>query len=125
MMTDTSTLYYTPEHEWVALGGDVATIGLTRFAADSLGDVVYLDLPAVGTRVAAARVCGEVESTKSVSEIYSPVDGVVVETNQAVLDTPELVNAQPHDAGWLFRVRFDAAPDGLLDEAAYRELVGE
>ncbi|HWL01388.1 MAG TPA: glycine cleavage system protein GcvH [Microbacteriaceae bacterium] len=124
-MIDTSTLRYTAEHEWIALDGDVATIGLTRFAADSLGDVVYLDLPAVGTRVVAARVCGEVESTKSVSEIYSPVDGEVVEVNQAVLDTPELVNTDPYDGGWLFRARFDAAPDGLLDEAAYREMVGE
>ena len=124
-MTDTSTLRYTPEHEWVAIDGDVATIGLTRFAADSLGDVVYLDLPAVGGRVAAGRVCGEVESTKSVSEIYAPVDGEVTETNQAALDAPELVNSAPYEDGWLFRVRFDAVPDGLLDEAGYRALVAE
>ncbi|HWK20435.1 MAG TPA: glycine cleavage system protein GcvH [Microbacteriaceae bacterium] len=124
-MTDTSTLRYTPEHEWVAIDGDVATIGLTRFAADSLGDVVYLDLPAVGARVAAGRVCGEVESTKSVSEIYAPVDGEVTERNQAALDTPELVNSAPYEDGWLFRVRFDAVPDGLLDEAGYRALVAE
>lgn len=124
-MTDTSTLRYTPEHEWVAIDGDVATIGLTRFAADSLGDVVYLDLPAVGARVAAGRVCGEVESTKSVSEIYAPVDGEVTETNQAALDAPELVNSAPYEDGWLFRVRFDAVPDGLLDEAGYRALVAE
>jgi len=123
-MTDTSTIRYTPEHEWVAVDGDIATVGVTRFAADSLGDVVYLELPAVGARVVAARVCGEIESTKSVSELYSPVDGEVVEVNQAAVDAPELVNAQPYDDGWLFRVRFDAVPDGLLDEAAYRELVG-
>jgi len=123
-MTDTSTLRYTPEHEWVALDGDIATVGLTRFAAESLGDVVYLDLPAVGARVVAGRVCGEVESTKSVSEIYAPVDGEVTETNQAVLDAPELVNSEPYEDGWLFRVRVDALPDGLLDEAGYQALVG-
>jgi len=123
-MTDTSTLRYTPEHEWVAVDGDLATVGLTRFAADSLGDVVYLDLPAAGARVVAGRVCGEVESTKSVSEIYSPVHGEVTETNQAALDAPEVINSDPYEGGWLFRVRFDAVPDGLLDEAAYRELVG-
>lgn len=123
-MTDTSNLRYTPEHEWVAIDGDLATVGLTRFAADSLGDVVYLDLPAAGARVVAGRVCGEVESTKSVSEIYSPVDGEVTETNQAALDAPEVINSDPYEGGWLFRVRFDAVPDGLLDEAAYRELVG-
>lgn len=123
-MTDTSTLRYTPEHEWLALEGDVATVGLTQFAADSLGDVVYLDLPAIGSRVAAGRVCGEVESTKSVSEVYSPVDGEVTEVNNSVIDGPELVNRAPYEAGWLFRVRFEAVPAGLLDEAAYRALVG-
>lgn len=123
-MTDPSTLQYTAEHEWVAIDGDVATVGITRFAADSLGDVVYLELPAIGTNAVAGRVCGEIESTKSVSELYAPVSGEVIETNAAVLDAPELVNADPYDRGWLLRIRMDGPPEHLLDEVAYREMVG-
>ena len=123
-MSEPDHLQYTPEHEWVALDGDIATVGVTRFAADSLGDVVYVDLPAAGSRITAGRVCGEIESTKSVSELYAPVSGEIVETNPAVIAAPELVNAQPYDAGWLFRVRFDVVPEGLLDAAAYQVLVG-
>jgi glycine cleavage system H protein len=124
-MSEPGNLQYTREHEWVEIDGDVATVGVTRFAADSLGDVVYVDLPAAGSVVVAGRVCGEIESTKSVSELYAPVSGEIVETNQAVLAAPEVVNADPYDAGWLFRVRFDVAPAGLLDAAAYQALVGE
>lgn len=122
-MADTSNLKYTPEHEWVAFDGDLATIGITAFAAESLGDVVYLDLPPVGATMTAARVFGEIESTKSVSELYAPISGEVIEVNQAAIDAPELINAEPLDAGWLVRVRVADVPDGLLDEAAYLALI--
>lgn len=123
-MTDLNSLKYTEEHEWIALDGDVATIGITDYAADKLGDVVYVDLPAVGTTVAAGDVCGEIESTKSVGELYAPVAGEILEVNDDVVADPALVNADAF-AGWLIRVRVDAgAVDGLLDRAAYVELTG-
>lgn len=122
-MTDTSTLKYTPEHEWVALDGETATIGVTAFAAASLGDIVYLDLPPIGASISAARVFGEIESTKSVSELFAPISGEVIDVNQAALDSPELINSEPFDRGWLVRVRVSEVPDGLLDEAAYLALV--
>jgi len=116
-------LKYTAEHEWAAIDGDVATVGVTAYAAEQLGDVVYLDLPAVGTAVVAGRVFGEIESTKSVSELYAPADGEVVEVNQAVIDDPALVNADAY-AAWLVRLRLTAVPE-LLDPAAYAALIGE
>ena len=103
-MTDLTALKYTDEHEWVALSGDVATVGITDYAADKLGDVVFVDLPSVGSAVTAGDVCGEIESTKSVSELYSPVSGEVVEVNDAVVADPALVNADPYGAAWLFKV---------------------
>ena len=103
-MTDLTALKYTDEHEWVALSGDVATVGITDYAADKLGDVVFVDLPSVGSAVIAGQVCGEIESTKSVSELYSPVSGEVVEVNDAVVADPALVNADPYGAAWLFKV---------------------
>ena len=121
-MTDLTALKYTDEHEWVALSGDVATVGITDYAADKLGDVVFVELPAVGSTVTAGEVCGEIESTKSVGELYAPVDGEVVEINEAVVSTPELVNAEPFDGGWLIKVRA-AAPAGLLDADAYAALI--
>ncbi|MDM4763357.1 glycine cleavage system protein GcvH [Galbitalea sp. SE-J8] len=120
-MADETALKYTPDHEWVAVDGDVATIGITAYAAEKLGDVVYVDLPAVGSSVTAASVVGEIESTKSVGELFAPVDGEVVEANRAVLDDASLVNSSPFDDGWLIRVRFTELPD-LLDHAAYQEL---
>jgi glycine cleavage system H protein len=124
-MTDLTALSYTAEHEWVATSGDVVTVGITDFAADKLGDVVYVDLPAVGTEVTAAGVCGEIESTKSVGELYAPVTGTVVEINDAVVDDPSLVNAEPFEGGWLLRIQVaDGAADGLLDRAAYEALTG-
>ncbi len=124
-MRDTSQLKYTTEHEWVELDGDIATVGITRFAADALGDVVYVDLPKIGSTVAAAAIVGEVESTKSVGELFSPVSGEVVEVNQDVVDTAELVNAEPYDGGWLIRVKVAEPPTGLLDEAEYLALTEE
>ncbi|MDQ2698147.1 MAG: glycine cleavage system protein GcvH, partial [Actinomycetota bacterium] len=94
-MTDQQNLKYTAEHEWIDVHGTVATVGITAYAAEKLGDVVYVDLPSAGSTVAAGRVVGEIESTKSVGELFAPVNGTVVESNEAVVATPELVNSDP------------------------------
>jgi glycine cleavage system H protein len=117
------TLSYTAEHEWVKVEGDVATIGITQHAADALGDVVFVALPGVGDTIREGAIVGEVESTKSVGEIFAPVAGEVVEANDSVVASPDTVNADPYGAGWLIKVRFSAMPD-LLDAAAYRALIG-
>jgi glycine cleavage system H protein len=118
-------LKYTSEHEWVALDGTTAKVGITDYAQDALGDVVYVSLPEPGAAVAAAAACAEVESTKSVSDIYAPVAGTVAEVNDALTQTPELLNQDPYGAGWIFSIDVSdaAAVDGLLDAAAYRALV--
>ena len=116
-------LQYTAEHEWVSVDGDVATVGITPYAADKLGDVVYVDLPAAGASVAAGAVVGEIESTKSVGELFAPVDGEVVESNQAVVDDPSLVNADALGA-WLIKVRFTTLPT-LLSADEYAALTNE
>ncbi len=114
-------LQYTVEHEWL-VEGSPATVGITETAAQALGELVYVELPAVGDEVTAGAVCGEVESTKSVSELFSPVSGTVVEVNQAVIDDPALVGSDPYGAGWLMRV--DVASTGpLLTAAEYRAQV--
>jgi glycine cleavage system H protein len=120
-------LKFSAEHEWVAVDGDRARVGITDYAQDALGDVVFVQLPEPGTTVSAAQSCGEVESTKSVSDVYSPVSGRVVETNPALTDTPELVNSAPYGDGWMFVVDMsDPAELGsLLDAAAYRRLTEE
>uniref|UniRef100_UPI00292D234B glycine cleavage system protein H n=1 Tax=Clavibacter michiganensis TaxID=28447 RepID=UPI00292D234B len=101
------------------------TVGITDFAADKLGDVVFVDLPAVGSVVAAAEVCGEIESTKSVGERYAPLSGEVVEINDAVVDDPSLVNSDPFGDGWLLKIRVDSSASAdLLDRAAYVALTG-
>jgi glycine cleavage system H protein len=123
-MTDQTELQYTEEHEWVLVDGDTLTIGITDYAAEKLGDVVYVDLPAAGTAITAGNVVGEIESTKSVGELFAPVDGEVVESNQAVIDAPELVNSDPFGEGWLIKVTVGALPK-LLSHAEYRALVGE
>lgn len=124
-MTDLTALKYTAEHEWVALDGDVATVGITSYAADKLGDVVFVELPSVGSSVTAATVVGEIESTKSVGELYAPLTGEVVAVNDAVVDDPSLVNADPFGAGWLVKISVDPADvDGLLDRDAYISLTG-
>lgn len=120
-----SELQYTSDHEWIRVDGDTATVGITAYAADKLGDVVFVELPEAGSRVEGGSVVGEIESTKSVGELFAPVDGEVLEANTGVVDSPELVNSDPFGEGWLIKVRFDALPDGLLDAAAYSELVGE
>lgn len=120
-MTDLSTLRYSEEHEWVdASAGDVVTVGVTDYAAEQLGDVVFVELPAVGTAVTAGSVVGEIESTKSVGELYAPVSGTVVEVNDAVVDDPSLVNSAPFGEGWLVKVEIaEGALDGLLDRDGY------
>ncbi|MFS0852608.1 glycine cleavage system protein GcvH [Microbacterium sp. 179-I 3D4 NHS] len=119
-MTDLNALHYTDEHEWIAADGDTVTIGITDYAADKLGDVVFVELPAVGTALLAGTVVGEIESTKSVGELYAPVAGTVVEVNDAVVDDPSLVNAEPFEGGWLLKVSVaEGALDGLLDRDAY------
>ena len=115
---------YSKEHEWVSVDGDVATVGITSYAADALGDVVYLDLPSVGASTVYLKICGEIESTKSVSELYSPIDGEVVEVNDAVSANPEMVNTDPHGEGWLFKVKFTELPAELMSASDYQEMVG-
>lgn len=115
-------LQYTAEHEWVA-PGDPVTIGITAHAADALGDVVYLELPEVGSQLAAGSVCGEIESTKSVSELFAPVDGTVVEVNTAAVEDPSVVNADPYGGGWLLKVAPTGTP-ALLSAEEYAALVG-
>ena len=122
-MTAEQDLQYTAEHEWVDADGDVATVGVTAYAAAQLGDIVYVDLPAVGDRVTAGQTVGELESTKSVGELFCPVSGEVVEVNEALSSSPEAVNSDPFGEGWLMRVRFTELPD-LLDRDAYDALTG-
>ncbi|KQX07416.1 MULTISPECIES: glycine cleavage system protein GcvH [unclassified Leifsonia] len=123
-MADKTTLQYTAEHEWVLVDGDTATVGITAYAADKLGDVVFVDLPAVGTQVEGGVVVGEIESTKSVGELFAPIDGTVAEINDAVVDTPELVNSDPFGDGWLIKVTFTELP-ALLSYDEYSAIVGE
>lgn len=119
-------LRYTPEHEWVRAGSDgVARVGITAFAQDALGDVVYVSLPAVGDSVSAGESCGEVESTKSVSDLYAPASGEIVAVNETLDATPEMVNSDPYGEGWMYELKLTdaAATESLLDLAAYRELL--
>jgi glycine cleavage system H protein len=120
-------LRYTPEHEWVRSGdGGVVRVGITSFAQDALGDVVYVSLPTVGDTLAAGDACGEVESTKSVSDLYAPLSGEVTGVNEALDSSPELVNSDPYGEGWMYELRLDdtSQVDGLLDQAAYRQQLG-
>ncbi|HYK67902.1 MAG TPA: glycine cleavage system protein GcvH [Streptosporangiaceae bacterium] len=122
-------LHYTPEHEWVAINGSTASVGITDYAQRALGDVVFVSAPAAGARVTSGEPCGEVESTKSVSDLYSPVDGEVTEVNPEIEDDPGLVNSDPYGAGWLFKVQLDDAsgdlPPGLLSATEYEALTKE
>ena len=123
-MSNPTNLQYTKEHEWVSIDGDVATIGITAYAAEKLGDVVFVDLPKVGTSTTYMKICGEIESTKSVGELYAPLDGEVVEINNSVVSAPETVNTDPFGAGWLIKVRFTALPE-LMTAEEYSALTGE
>ena len=116
------SLQYTKEHEWVSSSGNLYTMGITDFAQGALGDIVYVQLPKVGETLTAGKVCGEIESTKSVSEIFAAVSGVVSEINGALSQTPELVNSDPYGAGWLVKVEVSAAPSDLLNAEGYGQI---
>jgi glycine cleavage system H protein len=115
-------LKYTKDHEWVRVDGDTVRVGVTDYAQDALGDIVFVTLPETGTRVTAGQACGEIESTKSVSDVFAPVSGTVVERNEALDSSPELVNSDPYGDGWMMAIRVDAgaATEELLDAAAYQ-----
>jgi glycine cleavage system H protein len=122
-MASEQDLKYTSDHEWVDADGDVVTVGITGYAAAQLGDIVYVDLPEAGATVEEGQVVGELESTKSVGELFCPVSGTVTEVNDEVVASPEIVNSDPFGAGWLMKVRVADLPD-LLDKAAYDALTG-
>ncbi|RZL11392.1 MAG: glycine cleavage system protein GcvH [Rubrivivax sp.] len=120
------TIKYTPEHEWLDIGADgVATVGITHHAQDALGDVVYVDLPAVGTTLNPKDVAGVVESVKAAADVYMPVTGEITEVNEALRDDPALANTDPLGAGWFFKVKLSnpSELDALLEKTAYDDLV--
>ncbi len=116
-------LQYTAEHEWVRLDGDVAEVGITHFAQEALGDIVYVSLPKVGDSVNAGQPCGEVESTKSVSDIYAPLSGTVLEVNEQLDAEPQSINEAPYASGWLFKLRLNdqSQTDTLLSASQYEQ----
>jgi glycine cleavage system H protein len=118
---------YTKEHEWIKVTGDTGTIGITDYAQHELGDVVFVELPAVGSKITAGQLFGTVESVKAVSEIYAPVSGEVTEANAALSSAPEIVNSDPHSAAWLIKIKLadPAEVSGLMDAAAYQAFVSE
>ena len=122
-MANEQDLKYTSDHEWVDADGDVVTVGITAYAAAQLGDIVYVDLPKVGDTVEAGQVVGELESTKSVGELFCPVTGTVTGVNDDLASSPEVVNSDPFGAGWLLKVQVAELPE-LLDKAAYDALTG-
>jgi glycine cleavage system H protein len=124
---DPKSLRFTPTHEWVSLQDDVATIGISQFAVEQLSDLTLIELPAVGTRLAAGKGFGEVESVKSVSDLYAPVAGEVTEVNTEVTGNVQLLSDDPYGAGWLIKMRVDdpSAVAQLLDHAAYEKKVAE
>lgn len=123
-MSNPENLKYTKEHEWVLIDGDVATVGITKYAADALGEIVYVDLPKVGSNTSYMKICGEIESTKSVGELYAPMDGEVVEANSSLMNSPETINEDPFGQGWLVKIRYSSLPE-LLTAAEYNALTGE
>lgn len=120
-------LKYTEEHEWVMVEGDLAIIGITDFAQDALGDVVFVELPEVGTAVTAGKAFGVVESVKAVSDVYAPVSGTIEEINEELPDAPEVINTSPYGDGWMIKVRISDAKelDALMDAAAYQAHIAE
>lgn len=123
-MSYPTDLKYTKDHEWIRLDGDTGAVGITDFAQQQLGDVVYVELPEVGAELTAGQVFGTIESVKAVSELYAPVTGQVVEVNAGLKDRPDEVNSKPHQS-WMVKVRLAGAgdPDGLMDAAAYEALL--
>ncbi|WP_288586816.1 glycine cleavage system protein GcvH [uncultured Methylobacterium sp.] len=119
-------LKYTDEHEWLRLDGDVSTVGITDHAAGQIGDLVFIELPKVGAALTKGAAAAVVESVKAASDVYAPVDGEVIEVNEAAVASPESVGTDPQGEGWLYRVRLSdpSQLDGLMDEAAYRASLG-
>lgn len=124
-MTVPAALHYSPDHEWILVTGTIARIGITDYAQQSLGDVVYVQVPELGRRIDVGETVSEVESTKSVSDVYAPLSGTVVAVNTQVVNSPETINSDPYGDGWLYEVEIaDASElDGLLDAAAYQSLI--
>ena len=118
-------LKYSKEHEWVRINGSIAEVGITLFAQESLGDVVYVDLPEVGSEVEQFAKFGEIESVKAVSDLFCPVEGTIVEINHKVVDNPEVVNIEPYGAGWLIKVQLSDSSklDDLMDAATYESIL--
>ena len=120
-------LHYSKDHEWVKVDGDVATIGITDYAQHALGDVVYIELPTVGDKFSPHEAIGSVESVKAVSEVFTPLAGEVTEVNDGLNDTPEVVNSDPYDGGWMIRLKMDnpGEADAMLNAAEYDEYLSE
>ncbi len=123
-MANPTNLQYTKEHEWILVEGEIATVGITKYAADALGEIVYVDLPKVGSNTTYMKICGEIESTKSVGELYAPMDGEIVEVNESLPNSPETINQDPFGEGWLIKIRYTQLPN-LLSASEYDALVGE
>ncbi|MAK94823.1 MAG: glycine cleavage system protein GcvH [Candidatus Thermoplasmatota archaeon] len=120
-------LHYTESHEWIRIEGDKAIVGITDYAQDALTDVVWVELAEIGSKVGAMEPCASVESVKSVSEIYAPIAGEIVESNDALEDAPEAINQDPYGEGWIFALKIDdgSQVEGLLDAATYSGLIGD
>ena len=120
-------LKYTEEHEWVMVEEDLAVVGITDFAQDALGDVVFVELPEVGTAVEAGKAFGVVESVKAVSDVYAPLTGTIEEVNDDLIDAPEIINTSPYEDGWMVKIRMAEAKDAdeLMDAEAYQALIAE
>ncbi len=125
-MSPEDLLYY-KEHEWVKTNGNTAVIGISDYAQDALGDIVYVDLPSVGDKLSAGAAIGEIESVKSTSELHTPLSGTVTEINQKVVDTPETINNDPYSEGWLFKIEMDNQDElnGLMNAAQYEDYIKE
>jgi glycine cleavage system H protein len=124
---DLKTLKYAPTHEWALLEGNIATVGISKFAVDQLTDLIMIELPAVGTRVSAGKSFGEIESVKAVSDLYAPLAGEVIEVNKQVTSNVSLLAEDPYDAGWLIKIKVDQPVDtsGLMDLDTYESQVAE
>lgn len=121
-MSTPANLLYNKTHEWVRIEGTEAVIGLTHFAQEALGDITYVDVPAIGMNIEAGKEFGAVESVKAASDLYAPVSGEVIAINEDLTDKPELLNQSPYENGWIMRVKVSGTPSGLLDQTAYEAL---
>jgi glycine cleavage system H protein len=126
-MTFPENLKYTKDHEWVRLEGEFGWIGITDYAQGELGDIVFVELPPIGTKLEQGKTFGTIEAVKAVSDLYAPLSGEVVDVNKEVQDSPETVNKEPYERGWMLKVRItnSTETDSLLDPAAYKKLVGK